>query len=909
MVAESNTTMDMESALNAMSQDVVVITANRRLALELKRCYDQMQVEQGKLVWESASAISWDDWMQSLFQDMLDFGLTDQTLLDLPQTRLLWEQIIRQADKEHHILNPSGAARMAGEAWCLMQAWNIQIAQLARFANSETELFLSWASKFNKRCTQEAWVDASRLPRLVLEKLRAAALPVPERTILAGFDEITPEQREFLTVLKEHGSEIAFLIPEEPAAQSVRCFTAIDTTQEIHAAARWAIGRLQENNDAKIGIVVPGLSQLRREIETVFDRCLNPGSILPGDGNSERLYNISLGITLAQCPLIGDAFLILRLATGSITSSNMGRLLRSPFVIGSAEERERRARLDAYIRRGLGECEITLDMLIRKVREVDSREDDATPALLDTLERFRRSLDQLPVRQSPQGWIEVFQGLFNIFGWGKSEVMSSVEYQQLAGFNKALISFRQLGQVKPVMQLHEAIGKLHTLATETPFQEKGSDAQIQIVGVLEAVGLRFDNLWVLGLNDDIWPLPAAPNPLLPIVLQRSLGMPHASPQRELAYARTITERLLTSATEVIVSHAESDGVQQKLVSPLVAGLTTISMSDLGLGSVPDIYKAGSVPADLEEFIDNRGPSLPDGSHVAGGSRLLSDQSACPFRAFANHRLGTRALEEPVFGADGRIRGNIIHQILQQVWEKIGNHNRLSGMEGSELRRLITDEVSKTLASIEVRRPNTFVTRFVEIEQQRLAELVMQWLELERSRAHFRIISLEQKQSVTIGGLQIEVITDRVDEIDDGRQLIIDYKSKKKKDLPYKGWFEERIEEPQLPLYATTNRADTVGVALAGVNSADMGFKGVCEESGLVPGIKAFIESKDANGYAGWDGLKIEWRRQLELLAAEVLAGRADVSPKDPRTDCKYCPLPALCRIHEQLELNTWEYEA
>lgn len=904
MATASKTTIGMDDALKAMSQGVALVTANRRLAMEIRGEYDRWQAGKGISVWEGANTVSWGDWMQSLFQECLDLGATALTLLSPQQTRMLWEQVIRQEDRDQEILNPSGAARMADEAWGLLQAWDIPTAQLARFANSETELFLSWVNSFIRRCKREGWIDASLLPGLVVEQLRAATLSVPDRIILAGFDEITPRQQAVLDTLAEPGCEIAFLIPER-SPHTARLLQAIDSTQEIHTAARWAIGRLQEQHEARIGIVVPQLAQLRREVEREFDRCLDPVSILPGNSGSEKLYNISLGVALAQCPLVVDAFLILHLATGRLSSSDMGRLLRSPFLAGGVEEKGRRARLDAFIRRSLGECEISLDTLIRKVHEVNSKEDNACPILFNTLDMFRKRLDQLPSRQSPQRWIEAFQGLFNIFGWCKSEGASSIEYQQIAGFNKALVSFQQLGQIQPAMQLQEAIGRLHTLVMETPFQAKGSLAQIQILGILEAAGLRFDHLWITGLSDDAWPQQAAPNPLLPMALQRDLGIPHASPQRELAYARTITERLLTTAPEVIVSHAESDGVRQKRVSSLLADIPQISMNDLRLARVPDMYKAGFITTGLPEVMDNTGPSLSSGSHVSGGSKLLSDQSACPFRAFANHRLGTRQIEEPVYGADGRIRGNITHQILQQVWEKIERQNRLSGMEKSELRRLITAEVGRVLSGIEVRRPHTFVPRFVAIEQRRLTDLILRWLELERLRAPFKVVSLEHKQTVTIGGLQLDVITDRVDELDDGRQLIIDYKSKKKKDLPYKGWFDERIEEPQLPIYAITNQADTAGVVLAAVNAADMGCKGVCEESELVPGIKAFAETKEAGGYAGWDGLKTEWKRQLEMLAAEVMAGRADVSPKVREDDCKYCRLHALCRINEQDMLDHW----
>ena len=110
------------------------------------------------------------------------------------------------------------------------------------------------------------------------------------------------------------------------------------------------------------------------------------------------------------------------------------------------------------------------------------------------------------------------------------------------------------------MWLQEATGHLHTIAADTPFHvQGGSDAPIQVVGILEAAGLNFDHLWVIGLSDDVWPEPAMPNPLLPITLQRRLGLPHASPQRELEYATTITGRVLSAAEEVIVSHANTDG--------------------------------------------------------------------------------------------------------------------------------------------------------------------------------------------------------------------------------------------------------------------------------------------------------------------------------------------------------------
>ena len=49
-------------------------------------------------------------------------------------------------------------------------------------------------------------------------------------------------------------------------------------------------------------------------------------------------------------------------------------------------------------------------------------------------------------------------------------------------------------------------------------------------------------------------------------------MPHSSPERELAYARRVTERLLDSAAEVVCSYPLFSGEEKLRVSPLIEAL-------------------------------------------------------------------------------------------------------------------------------------------------------------------------------------------------------------------------------------------------------------------------------------------------------------------------------------------------
>ncbi|MEZ5393002.1 MAG: hypothetical protein R2724_09040 [Bryobacterales bacterium] len=65
--------------------------------------------------------------------------------------------------------------------------------------------------------------------------------------------------------------------------------------------------------------------------------------------------------------------------------------------------------------------------------------------------------------------------------------------------------------------------------------------------LLESAGAEAEHLWAMGMDDESWPAPARPNPFLPIKLQRERGLPHASAEVELAFARVETQRLLEEA--------------------------------------------------------------------------------------------------------------------------------------------------------------------------------------------------------------------------------------------------------------------------------------------------------------------------------------------------------------------------
>ena len=87
--------------------------------------------------------------------------------------------------------------------------------------------------------------------------------------------------------------------------------------------------------------------------------------------------------------------------------------------------------------------------------------------------------------------------------------------------------------------------------------------------LLEAAGMKFDQLWIMGLHEENWPPTASANPFLPIKCQRQEKMPRASAERELEYARRITSRLATSANKVFFSTPISEAGRELRPSPLL----------------------------------------------------------------------------------------------------------------------------------------------------------------------------------------------------------------------------------------------------------------------------------------------------------------------------------------------------
>jgi len=179
--------------------------------------------------------------------------------------------------------------------------------------------------------------------------------------------------------------------------------------------------------------------------------------------------------------------------------------------------------------------------------------------------------------------------------------------------------------------------------------------------------------------------------------------------------------------------------------------------------------------------------------------------------------------------------------------------------------------------------------------------VRQWLDFEKRRAHFRVLSAEKVLQIKVGGLEIRTRIDRIDELDDGSCAVIDYKTGRADPLQ---WLEDRITEPQLPIYCLGLSHDRVGAAMFAVVRSKQKESGFC---GLARDMSGWPEARSRKLDArleerGWDtfGEVLEhWQTSLPALGDAFARGDAQVDPVDAELACRYCDLMSLCRILEK----------
>jgi len=495
------------------------------------------------------------------------------------------------------------------------------------------------------------------------------------------------------------------------------------------------------------------------------------------------------------------------------------------------------------------------------------------------------------------GWVEVFNSWLQAWQWqtqvGRS-TMHSLDYQLLNRWQAALEEFAAFSSVQSHVGLSRALELLQQLAHNTVFLPKGVATPIVISGVFEAMGREVDTCILTGMNQD-YPAPTRQDAFISNRFLAEAGHPESTVGRNFEHSQAILKNLLSCSKNHIVSYALSNERNQEIsmrVSPVFR-----AKEFQGINAIDDAPGQDGNPrvdqTPLENYVDLHGPAWDKPELAKGGSKIFENQSNCAFKAFVTHQLSFNSEDEAEFGLDGLDRGNVLHHLLDILWGEINNQEYLLSLDSIAMESLVSHIVDKGIDDQSLKLTSEKAT-LLKHEKPRLEATLLEWLEIEAARpVSFSVVEREEAGHGDLGGIAYRYIIDRVDLTEDGRSVIIDYKTGL---VNRSDWLGERIRSPQLPLYALALDAKknnkTSGIAYAQLKDGDLKYIELSETNIFRK------ENTNTSKYEEqWLKNRGDWPTVFAKLAEDFLAGYAEVNPIEKST-CNYCDLTAVCRVSQ-----------
>ncbi|MGB8811903.1 MAG: double-strand break repair protein AddB [Paracoccaceae bacterium] len=307
-------------------------------------------------------------------------------------------------------------------------------------------------------------------------------------------------------------------------------------------------------------------------------------------------------------------------------------------------------------------------------------------------------------------------------------------------------------------------------------EDAKTHSQIMIWGTLEARVQGADLVILGGLNDGVWPQLPVPDPWLNRQMRKKAGL--LLPERRIGLSAHDYQQAI-AAPEVVLSralrNADSESVPSRWLNRLMNLLGGLPNQG-GPEALGAIRERGNDWLRLADALEDPGDPVPaarrpsprppiaarpDRLPVTGIKTLVRD----PYAIYAKYVLRLRKLDPLRQEPDARLRGSLMHKILERFVKERPEETRLQ----ARIRlRTIAEEVMARDA------PWPAARALWRARLERAAEF---FLEAE-SAQNGTPVMIETAGAIVLPGLPFTLTAkpDRIDVLPDGRLHILDYKT-------------------------------------------------------------------------------------------------------------------------------------
>lgn len=870
--------IDIALFASALGDKKTILVPNQRLAIQITRAWGTTQLAENG-AWLAPSVYAIDNWLTHCWDELHDVHAPEVSgwaRVSGAHNQYYWERAIRSCDNDGRDRH----AKLAQNTYDTLTKWELS-PNHAQGDSPSLAYFKRWSSAYEHLLKKNKLVSHGRSWEIIANAFQQQRLASLKGICIYGFQTIPPLQLRVMKaatvdlIALDRGSSTCLdtkrmtapktdthalsevrSVEAFPHARKLRC---VDGDAELVQAVRWAIHHLKENPLQRIGIVVPDLNQQINQLQQIVDRTLKTESInIP--------VNFSAGTPLARTPIIAAAFKLLAFYENQKPLDFWIQQLYSPYSCIDSLPLSLRVDTERRLRKS-GRFNLRLDDFCTAISRSATNIPETKEVLLSLAEIQDNRPQVQRARKTFSAWSRMFKEHLAQLQWPGYRVLDSLEYQQNRQWEQLLENFCRLDTLGIEVGISRALKVLTTMALEETFHAQTPDAPLQILGLLEAAGLCFHRLWVVGLERNNFPKLIAINPLLPAEFQRKYAMPHSEVERELWIANTLLQGFYDNSQQLILSFPQRRGEELLEESPLLWTVAPIEYAQIVPTIEPTNDPKGAVPKDHCHWSkESNIPLNARSEKPRGGASILRNQAICPFNAFAIHRLLLAPIENPCQGLSALQRGTLLHQAMLDIWSKWRSSDYLRQTPDSVIAEQLNAPIKNTLwkASKEIhclRGP-----RYRQMEHSRLHKLITQWLEIEKQRDPFEVSHLEQMACIKLGGLTLRLALDRIDQVG-GKCLILDYKSGS---VSSRSWGTERLLEPQLPLYVVAHEPPANALAFAQIKGGEVKIVG--DGDGLMAPI--------LQQHQDWPQQVQRWREQLEQLAQEFTAGDAAMTVYD-----------------------------